>query len=158
MFMNLQMCLCACICICTYVCNAYAFASECVYTHLPTYICICIYTYTYTYVSMQANIHAYFFIRNLYCLSRTINRWCKKHILVSFIGFDQHFFLHYWLIGKSTELLKLKGRAQIWISKWKKAMWILEHDVVHFGTILSWVNIHITYEFNKWLYIANFQN
>lgn len=62
--MNLQMCLCANICICKYI-----------------------------YVNVQANIHAYLVDLKPFLLVKGNQSMVqKKHILISFIEFDQYAF------------------------------------------------------------------
>ena len=88
--------------------------------------CVCVQTFAYvnTYMWMCKQISMpTLLIWNLFCLSRAINQWCKKTHIDLFYRIWSIRFLRYWLIDKSTELLKLKGRAQIGISNWNKTLW-----------------------------------
>ena len=127
-FKSLWVCKCICVQTFAYV-RVHAFASECVKTHLPSYMWMC------KQISMPTLL-----IWNLFCLSRAINQWCKKIPIDLFYRIWSIRFLRYWLIDKSTELLKLKKQSSNWDLKLEQNT--VEHDVVHFGTILCRVNIH----------------
>ena len=105
--------------------------------------CVCVQTFAYvnTYMWMCKQISMpTLLIWNLFCLSRAINQWCKKIPIDLFYRIWSIRFLRYWLIDKSTELLKLKKQSSNWDLKLEQNT--VEHDVVHFGAILCRVNIH----------------
>jgi hypothetical protein len=116
---SLWICKCVCVHTFAYICinvRVHAFATECVLTHLPRHMLMSMWMWKQIFMPT-------FLIWNLYCLSRAINQWCKNTHIDLFYRIWSIRFLRYWLIDKSTELLKLKGRAQIGISNWNKTLW-----------------------------------
>ena len=124
-FMNLQMCLCANICICKSSCFCKWMCKD---------------TFTFIYVNVQANIHAYLVDLKPFLLVKGNQSMVQNTHIDLFYRIWSIRFLRYWLIDKSTELLKLKKQSSNWDLKLEQNT--VEHNVVHFGTILWRVNIH----------------